>query len=180
MKSILFALALALNCANLAFGRCAPQAFYMTMHNTPVMVYATISDCNADKKTGLTTATLQIIETLKGELSEGKMIVRQLNVIYSNEIGGSVPQQVNFKNGDKKVFFLERNADKSWRLITGRCMTYKLDVNAKKEIVLSEFDNKTVSFEDFKTGITLFNKNYSDFESQKATNADFKLENTEG
>ena len=59
MKSILFALALALNCANLAFGRCAPQAFYMTMHNTPVMVYATISDCKADKKTGLTTATLQ-------------------------------------------------------------------------------------------------------------------------
>jgi hypothetical protein len=57
-------------------------------------------------------------------------------------------------------------------------MTYQLAVNAKNEIVLSNFGNKTVSFDDFKNGITLFNKNYSDFESQKAKSADFKLENT--
>ena len=178
MKSIFFALAIALNCANFAFARCAPQAFYTTVHNTPVMVYATLTDCKPDKKNATTTATLQILETLKGELSEGKMIVRQLNVSFANEIGGSVSQKTDLKNGDKKVFFLERNPDKSWRLITGRCMTYKLEVNDKKEIVLPNFENKTVSFDDFKNGIDLFNQNYSDFETKKANNTDFKLENT--
>lgn len=177
MKSILFALAIALNCANFAFGKCAPQAFYMTVHNTPVMVYAMLTDCKPDKKNGTTTATLQILETLKGELSEGKMIVRQLNVSFANEIGGSVSQKTDLKNGDKKVFFLERNPDKSWRLITGRCMTYKLEVNDKKEIVLPNFEDKTVSFDDFRNGLALFNQKYSDFEAKKAENKDFKLEN---
>jgi hypothetical protein len=178
MKSFILSIYFLAACANFAFGKCAPQAFYTTVHNTPVMVYGTISNCKTDKKTGMATAVLQIIETLKGELSEGKMIVRQLNVSFASEIGGSVPQKADVKNGDKKIFFLERNPDKSWRLVTGRCMTYQLAVNAKKEIILSNFGNKTVSFDDFKNGITLFNKNYSDFESQKAKSADFKLENT--
>ncbi len=177
MKKIFFTAALTLCLANFATAKCAPQAFYTTVRNTPVMVYGTISDCKTDKGTGLTNASLQIIETLKGELSEGKMIVRQLNVSFDSELGGSVSQKTNIKNGDKKIFFLARNPDKSWRLITGRCMTYQLEVNAQKEIVLSNFENKTVSFDDFRKGIALFNENYSDFETKKANNADFKLEN---
>ena len=177
MKSTILSIALLLNCANFAFCKCAPQAFYTTAHTRPVMVYGTISGCKTDKTTNLTTATLQILEILKGDLSEGKMIVRQLNVSFASEIGGSIPQKANVKNGDKKVFFLERNADKSWRLVTGRCMTYLLNVNAKKEIILSNYENKTVSFDDFRNGIALFNQKYSDFETKKTENEDFKLEN---
>jgi hypothetical protein len=178
MKSFILSIALLLSTAQLTFGRCAPQAFYTTVHTMPVMVYGTITGCKTDKTTGMTTANLAILETLKGELSEGKMIVRQLKVSFASEIGGSVPQKPNVKNGDKKIFFLERNKDKSWRLVVGRCMTYQLAVNANKEIILSNYDNKTVSFDDFKNGIALFNKNYSDFEAKKAENTDFKLENS--
>ncbi len=178
MKKIFFVAALALCLANFATAKCAPQALYTTVRYTPVMVYGTVTDCKLDKETGLTKASLQIIETLKGELSEGKMIVRQLNVSFTSELGGSVSQKADIKNGDKKIWFLERNADKSWRLITGRCMTYQLTVNAQKEIVLNNFENKSVSFDDFRKGIALFNENYSDFETKKANNSDFKLENT--
>jgi hypothetical protein len=141
--------------------KCAPQQLSTTLHYTPIVLHGTLSQCTPNKNTGMTTATLHIKTVLRGDIGKSSA----LKVSYSSEIGGSVRAVTPFKNGDTKVFFAEQNTDGSYRLNTGRCETFFLNLDAQQNVVLNQ--NIPVSIADFKAGIALFEQNYGTLMANK-------------
>ncbi len=141
------------------------QQLYQRLSQTPVLAYVTVEktivhkppqkDDNVISLSGdgsTTTASLTIHKVLKGVMTEQK-----IDLTYENNEGGTtVRYNIDLKKGDKKILFLQQDAeDKRWQISWG--VPYFLNVNEKQEI---ELDSKTnVSFCDFSAGMSFLTKN---------------------
>ncbi len=132
----------------------AQDPLYLRLRSIPHLVYGTISDVQTDEQYGGKTAILTIENVFKGGIKANK-----LPVVFENESeNGVMRYQIDIQEGDKKVFFLKRDEEQKWRIHT-RELPYFLNVGDGNELYLS--DTKTVTFDDFRKGLHLFNTHFN-------------------
>ncbi len=138
------------------------QPLYQRVLQVPVLAYVTVEKAIVHKPSEVkstyfhgdgstTTATLRINSVLKGKMSE-----KQVDITFENNEGGTtVRYNIDIKQGDKKVLFLNQSDDKKWQLSWGS--PYSLNVNEKNQIDLDSITH--VSFKDFSSGVRMWVKN---------------------
>jgi hypothetical protein len=147
----------------------APDRLHLKVHYTPLIVVGSLVECGFSPKIGNINGKLRINTLLKGDAKTPNL----LDVDFENDIQTlrfPVAETVKptYKKGQTKVFFLYKNSDEKWEI-----SDFSLNFSKNKVGLIT----KTVSIDDFKTGIALFSEKYNFFEQKNTENTHFILEN---
>ncbi|MEY4926976.1 MAG: hypothetical protein RI894_1412 [Bacteroidota bacterium] len=146
-KKFLFAVVFLLSSWQVSRAYCAYTPLFETLYRTPLIVYGTVKNIKANGSQ--TSASLFVETVFKGNLSVKTL---EINIFNAGEYASSINEN------EKRVYFLAENAAKKWEILPGRCTANSLLLNNQNEIVFT--NQKSVSFADFKEGLSLLTQNY--------------------
>jgi hypothetical protein len=161
-----------------------PLPFYMKLHYSPILVYATVSESKTDENRN-TNGKLTIKEVIKGDLKKG--MVLNVKFAYVAPRQGRVPipimppsskktdapQKVN-NDGETRIYALSKNSQKETEDIVWNVSQVGFIVNAAQKV---QTPGGFFSIPDFKAGIALFEAKYSYFEAKRGSNVRIIVEN---
>jgi gamma-glutamylcyclotransferase (GGCT)/AIG2-like uncharacterized protein YtfP len=154
---------------------CAVQKLCEIVHNCPVLVYGTLSNCNENKKTLMVNATLTVKKTLKG----GANFTKKIPISYPAYINNTAENKQNktYRNGATCVFPMYKLNATTWTTEINYC-NYDALLSIDDAAQTIVFPNKTiVSLDDFEKGVALYNENYQTFLEAKTNKTKIDLDN---
>jgi hypothetical protein len=161
-----------------------PLPFYMKLHYSPILVYATVSESKTDEN-GNINAKITIKEVIKGDLKKGMVLNVKfmyvaprygrapIPIMPSSSKKTDTPKKVN-NDGETRIYALSKNSQKETEDIVWNVSQVGFIVNAAQKV---QTPGGFFSIPDFKAGITLFEAKYSYFQGIISKQTKTALEN---